>query len=187
MRASLIVPALAVAVCICAEISAQELRCAAPFGTLLSDEMFARNHMAVPTRALKSHAPDVRYGRAHLYRSVIREGARGSPDFAGHYKIIRIGCGAATICVAIADALNGKVYFPPVLRSASALLVDTAGIDVDTLNYRPNSILLIVVGLPNEELSKAGIHYYAWRSNRLRLVGFTSAVKLCALPPSTRF
>lgn len=109
------------------------------------------------------------------------------PNFAGHYTIIPIGCGAATVCVAIADAATGHVYFPPELRSAEALLVDTGGVEVETLNFRPDSRLLIVAGSPNEQPRRAGISYYVWRSGRLSLIRYTPAAALCGLPVSTRF
>jgi hypothetical protein len=131
--------------------------------------------------------PDVRGGWVHHYRTSISEGARLGPNFADHYTIIRIGCGAATLCVAIADARTGHVYLPPGLRSAEALLVDTGGLEVETLNYRRSSRLLIVVGSPNERPRGAGIGYYVWRSGRLSRFRYIPAARLCGLPASTRF
>jgi len=118
---------------------------------------------------------------------MIREGAGEGPNFADRYTIIRIGCGAATLCVAIADAMTGHVYFPPELRTVEALIVDTGSVEVDTLNFRRDSRLLIAVGSPNEQRRRAGISYYVWRSGRLSLVRFTPAAALCGLPASTRF
>jgi hypothetical protein len=164
-----------------------EVRCGAPFADILSDKVFARYSVQGSSGTLRQVTPNVRVGRAHLYRTVIRAGAKKGADFAGHYTIIRIGCGAATVCVAIADAHSGKVYFPPELEDASALEVDTAGTDVDTLNYRRDSRLLIVVGSPNEKSARAGVSYYLWRSEKLSLIRFTPAAKLCALPKSTQF
>jgi len=161
-------------------------RCPAPFAGLLSDEVFGGYGVKMPSETSPAHMPDVRTGTAYLYRTVIREGAKRGSDFAGHYRAIRIGCGAATVCLAIADTQNGKVYFPAELERATALLVDT-GTDVDTLNYRRNSRLLVVVGLPNEEPARAGMSYYTWRSGKLSLIRFTPAAKLCSLPPSTQF
>src|SRR5437868_2812690 len=64
-----------------------------------------------------------------LYRTRIREGAakgrgvgKGSwkyaedtpgPNFAGHYVVIRWGCGADCLMMAVVDAETGKVYAPP--------------------------------------------------------------------------
>jgi len=164
-----------------------ERRCPAPFADLLSPRVFDEYAVKVPRVEVRAVAPDVGSGQAHLYRTAIRDAAKAGPNFAGHYTIIRIGCGSATVCVAIADARTGKIYFPPDLENATVLLVDTLTSEVDTLNYRRNSRLLIVVGLPNENPKRAGIGYYVWRSGKLNLLRFTPAAKLCSLPPSTHF
>ncbi|MCW6536145.1 hypothetical protein [Sphingomonas lycopersici] len=187
MRLSAILSFFATAIAIDAQARAQELQCLAPFPKLLSDEAFARYSVKMPSRPSSAHVSDVQIGEAHLYRTVIRRAVKSGPDFAGHYKIVRIGCGAATVCVAIADTLSGKVYFPPEIKATSALLVDTGSANVNTLNYRPNSSLLIVIGLPNEDSSRAGASHYIWRSGKLHLVHYIPAAKLCSLPPSTRF
>ena len=185
MRLSVVLALFAIALGSEAQSQSLPLRCPAPFASLLSDKVFGDHAVAAPK--MRPVAADVRAGQAHLYRTVIREAARSGPDFAGHYTIIRIGCGAATICVAIADAQTGKIYFPPELRSATALLVDTGAMEVATLNYRRNSRLLVVIGLPNEDPKKAGASYYLWRAGKLSLLHFTPAAKLCSLPPSTQF
>lgn len=127
-------------------------------------------------------APVVAHGSAHLYRTVIRAGAKAGPNFADHFTIITIGCGAGTACVAIADAQTGRVYFPPTLKSAEALIRDTGPHEPETFNYRRNSRLLIVVGSPNEDLKNEGMTYYLWRSGRLTRLRFVTAAKLCGQP-----
>ena len=88
-------------------------RCLAPFDKLLGDGVFSSYPTRVPAGAVRPVEPDVKSGEPHLYRTVIREEAGKGPNFAGHYTVIRIGCGAATVCLAIADARTGKVFFPP--------------------------------------------------------------------------
>lgn len=161
--------------------------CPAPFAKLLSVAVF-HDHVVNLTRRVTSPAPpNVKTGRAYLYRTVIKEEAKLGPNFADHYTIIRIGCGAATTCLAIADAKSGNVYFPPDLKSAEALLVDTGKVNVDTLNYRRDSRLLIVVGSPNGKIDQSGISYYLWQSGKLKLIRFIPAATLCGLPASTQF
>ena len=161
--------------------------CPAPFARLLGDRVFRGYAVHVTPNRPRPVQPDVRSGRARYYRTRIREGAGEGPNFADRYTIIRIGCGAATLCVAIADATTGHVYFPPELRSVEALIVDTGRVEVDTLNFRRDSRLLIVVGSPNEQRRRAGISTYTWRSGRLNLVRFTPAAELCGLPASMQF
>jgi len=161
--------------------------CPAAFADLLSNRVFNEYAAEVAPSDEKTVPPIVKTGRAHLYRTVIREGAKRGPNFAGHYTVIEIGCGAATVCLAISDARSGKVYFPSNLNDATALLVDTGNVDVATLNYRKNSRLLVVIGLPNENPKRAGASYYVWKSNKLQLIRFIPANKLCGLPSSTQF
>jgi hypothetical protein len=153
--------------------------CHASFDRLLSNEVFNRYPARVSAKPHKPVPPDVRRGTPHLYRTVIRQEAKQAPDFAGNYILIRIGCGAATVCPAILDANTGTVFFPPKLRVASALLLDTGDTDVDTLNYRQNSRLLIVFGTPNENPKNDGMSYYLWRSDKLTLIRFVPTAKLC--------
>ena len=161
--------------------------CPAPFSRLLDGRIF-RDYAVHVTAGRPHHVqPNVNSGRAHFYRTAIREGAEQGPNFADHYTLIRIGCGAATLCPAIVDTATGHVYFPPELRSVEGLIVDTGGVEVDTLNFRRDSRLLLVVGSPNEQRRRAGISYYIWRSGRLSLIRYTSAAELCGLPVSTQF
>lgn len=161
--------------------------CPAPFAKLLSDEVFKAHAVHSDRHKIIPAPPNVKSGRSYMYRTMIKEGARLGPNFAGQYTIIRIGCGAATTCVAIVDAKSGKVYFPSQVVSVEALLVDTGSMDVRTLNYRRDSSLLVVVGSPNENRKRAGISYYEWKSGILSLVRFISASKICGLPESTQF
>ncbi len=154
-------------------------RCPAQFGKLLRDDVFSRYPARVPAAEVRPVGPDVRSGKPHLYRTVIREQATEGPNFAGHYTIIRIGCGAATACLAIADARTGKVFFPQELEEAEAMLVDTGGIKVETLNYRKDSRLLIAFGRINEDRKTEGMSYFLWQSGKLTLIRFVSEANLC--------
>ena len=161
--------------------------CTAPFNKILSDSVFNNYAIHLTSKIVSPSPPNVKSGRAHLYHTVINDEAKLGPNFADHYTIIGIGCGAATTCLAIADAKDGDVYFPPNLKSAEALLVDTGKINVETMNYRRDSRLLIVVGSPNEKIDRAGISYYIWQSKKLNLIRFIPASTLCGLPASTQF
>ena len=156
--------------------------CPAPWSALLSKEVFGRHALKALVRRSPSVPPDVRSGQAHYYRTAIRAVAKGA-DFAGHCTIVRIGCGATTACLAIADTLDGKVFFPRELVGATALLVDSPD-QVDIFNYRVDSRLFVVVGIPNEDAAREGASYFIWQNDRLRLIRFISAATLCSMPPS---
>lgn len=161
--------------------------CPALLDKLPTDAQFQTYATPVSELHTRHAKPNVKTGKAHLYRTVIREETKNGPDFADHYKIISISCGAATRCLAIADIKTGRIYFPTELQSATALIVDTADTNIETLNYRRNSRLLVVIGSPNEEPKKAGISYYVWQSGILKLIRFLPAYKVCELPPTTLF
>jgi hypothetical protein len=126
------------------------------------------------------HAPDVRHGTAHLYRTRLREASRGQPDFAGRYKIVSIGCGAGTVCPAIVNKATGQVHFVPAFRSVGWVLSDFTGAKkVERLNYRRDSRLLVILGMRNETERTGGVTLYDWRDGRPHLVRFVPAARLC--------
>ena len=99
---------------------------------------------------------------AKVFRTKLREGAKKGPNFAGHYTVVTWGCSTDCESVAIVDARNGKVFFPP--------FATVFGVD-----FRLDSNLFI-----NEPASKIpkdynpmftsplGVktQYYIWRNNR---------------------
>ncbi len=187
MRSSTALALFAIALGSDAQAQMEVRHCSAPFAKMLSDKAFGAYAVKGPAHGSSPAPPDVRTGDAHLFRTVIRRTAKAGPDFAGHYTIIPIGCGSATTCIAIADAQTGKISFPPELKSATSLMVETDEMDVDRINYRRNSRLLIVIDYVNENPKSAGASYFLWRSGKLSLVRFTPAYRLCSLPASTQF
>lgn len=182
LRYGLVLAFLTIGLGVAARAETPEIICAAPFADILSDKVFERFPANRPSGPSTPIRPDVRSGKAHLYRTVIREEAKQGVNFAGHFTIIRIGCGAATVCPAIYGTRSGTVFFPGKLKSATSLQIDSPGPDIDTLNYRRDSQLLIVVGSLNENSARAGVSYYLWRSEKLSEIKFTPAVKLCSIP-----
>ena len=115
-----------------------------------------------PFRAVK---PDVAHGKAHRYRTILRQAAAEGPDFAGEYKVARWGCGTCCSEFAIINLRTGVVYFPP-FYVACEYSTESKG-DPIALEYRADSRLLAVTGARNEV--GGGVHYYVWNGKRLRL------------------
>lgn len=125
-------------------------------------------------------APDVRHGNAHLFRTRLREDSRGEADFAGHYKVVWIGCGAGTVCPAIVDKASGQVSFVPAFREIGWIMSDFEGAkDIERLTYRRDSRLLILFGMRNEEERTGGVTFYDWRGGKPHLLRFVPAAQLC--------
>lgn len=51
---------------------------------------------------------------ARMFRTRLREGSRGGPNFAGHYTVVIWGCGTGCAQMGVVDARTGRVHFPPV-------------------------------------------------------------------------
>ena len=58
----------------------------------------------------KPAAPVLKEAEDRAFRTRIREGAAGGPNFAGHYTIVEWGCGAGCVSIATVDAKTGTVY-----------------------------------------------------------------------------
>jgi hypothetical protein len=110
--------------------------------------------------------------RARRYRTMIEDGAKAGPNFAGHYTVVGWGCGAACTDIAIVDSLTGAVVFPP-FRELVHYGFDVADGEPEPvfwpLRFRRDSSLLIVIG----EIEQAGRHargirYYQWTGRTLR-------------------
>ncbi len=106
--------------------------------------------------------------QARKYRTMLRDGARDGPNFAGRYTIAQWGCGAGCVQFAIIDAKTGDVYFPPFYVA----IVADPDVKMDQipepLQFKPDSKLLIVSGARNEK--GGGTYYYKWDNNRIGLI-----------------
>lgn len=104
--------------------------------------------------------------KARRFRSVLRGGAKAGPNFAGHYTVIKWGCGTACAEFAIVDAKNGRVYFPSTIKFNSYALVHDG---TEPFQFRKDSALFIIVGEP-DETDKLGVYYYKWTGSDLKRI-----------------
>lgn len=70
---------------------------------------FARFRAEAPLRG-RAAKPDVSKGRAHHFRTRIREQALEPPNYNGHYRIGYWGCGSNCIDWTIIDLKSGHVW-----------------------------------------------------------------------------
>jgi hypothetical protein len=114
---------------------------------------------------------DVTSGAAHEFRTVLRAGARSGPNFAGHFTVVRWGCGTNCIVIAVVDAATGHVYIWP----------GTAGYGVE---YQRDSRLLILDRwggcLPQNAVAPDTALFMQWTGSRLRRVAAVSNRQICA-------
>jgi hypothetical protein len=108
-------------------------------------------------------------GREALkYRTVITEGSREGPNFAGHFTIVEWGCGGGCVQFAIVDAKTGRVFMPPFYVGPRAVAEGSDSEPEDPLKYQKDSKLLIVNGSRNEK--GEGVYYYKWDMGKLTLI-----------------
>lgn len=126
-----------------------------------------------PAKAWQGTAATVRLASpkwARRMRTVLREGAKVGPNFAGHFTIVHWGCGSSCQVQAIIDARTGEV-FPQTLET---MMGASFHLDSDLLLADPVSALrysfdgdsrfwrCVVCGTPAA---------YRWDGRRFRPVG----------------
>lgn len=79
-----------------------------------------------------------------MFRTRIRNGAKGPVEFAGHYTLPRWGCGAGCIGFGIVDSITGRVYEVPFsLEDLPYPWLDKhEGEGHQRMDYRPDSRLM---------------------------------------------
>jgi hypothetical protein len=136
-------------------------------------------------------APDLAtHARSRMYRTVLRGWASEPINFAGHYIVATWGCGTSCTQIAVIDALTGKVFHPPGVRTNSVvdvhegLLVDgdpsPRRADFGALRYRADSRLLILIGTPENRAEQRGISYFVWENDGLRRIRFVAKPRSAA-------
>ena len=117
----------------------------------------------VRVERIRSVKVDLSSKNARMYRTNLRNAAKGGVNFAGHYVITSWGCGINCNEAAIIDARNGKVYFPKMLEGI-AYSVDSD--DDELLKYKRDSKLLI------HNHGGGDIDYFVWNGTTLRRIKF---------------
>lgn len=103
-----------------------------------------------------------------LFRTKIREGAEGGPNFAGHLTIVEWGCGSSCVSIAIVDAKTGNVNDGPFNILGYGVILDYADGKDEPLSYKLDSRLLIVRGCPEDR--NCAEYFYEWNGPGLRLI-----------------
>jgi hypothetical protein len=57
--------------------------------------------------------PQMVLPKAKQHQTVLRRAAAEGPNFNGHYRVVRWGCGTNCIEWAVIDLMNGRVWFSP--------------------------------------------------------------------------
>src|SRR5664279_1289409 len=66
------------------------------------------------------------------------------PNFAGHYFVIRWGCGSNCLMMAIVDAKTGTVYDPPLSGAGTEFYVNMDMLGDGEIDFKPQSSLMVL-------------------------------------------
>lgn len=104
------------------------------------------------------------------YKNPIK--AKG-PNFAGHYFVIRWGCGSQCVMMTTVDAETGKVY-DPLLADKGSLWVPLDNLSDMETDLRPDSSLLVLRNACRDfkDRKTCGTDYCNWKDNHFDLVRF---------------
>ena len=98
--------------------------------------------------------------KARMFRTQLRRQAATGPNFAGHFTLVRFGCGAGCVTGAVVDARSGRVWFPR-FRVEDALERDGRISVHHSVDFRLKSELVVACGRINE--GQTGTAYFRWK------------------------
>jgi len=101
--------------------------------------------------------------------------SKPGPNFAGHYFVIRWGCGSQCVLMAIVDAKTGRVYGPPLSSPGiQELYLPLDNLGESEVDFRLDSNLMVLREACGDfkDRSKCGIYYFNWKDNHFELLKF---------------
>ncbi|MDC8771717.1 hypothetical protein [Roseateles albus] len=129
-----------------------------------------------------SNAAPILHGdpKTRMFRSRLARWAKERPNFAGHYILATWGCGTECTQISIIDALTGRIYHPPGVSTNVAVNVHESLLEgggdlwhaAGAIKFKPDSRLLILIGMPEERVENRGVSYYVLENNKLRRIRF---------------
>lgn len=105
------------------------------------------------------------------FRAQFVEAAKEPPNFAGHYRIMKFGCGSSCILFAIVNLKTGKIYVGDFSIAYGSNLKQEKLRNDEPLQFKTDSRLLVVVGSRNEK--GEGVYFYEWTGDKLKQVRST--------------
>lgn len=126
----------------------------------------------VPVYTGPNAKPDLRGDReTRMFRTRLASWAKEKPNFAGHYILATWGCGTSCYSIKIIDAKTGSIYHPAGTGSNAFVNIHES-LEDKTLQFRSDSKLLVLIGMPEEDTTRRGISYYVWENNKMKRIRF---------------
>lgn len=134
----------------------------------------------------KPALPVLRTSEQRRYRTRILEGVskgRGvwngswkdakekpGPNFAGHYFVIRWGCGSDCLMMAVVDAETGTVFAPPMSGVGTELYAPMDPLSDREIDFRLDSSLMVLRNACREARAQCGVYYFNWTGAHFDLI-----------------
>ena len=93
-----------------------------------------------------------------------------TPNFAGHYFVIRWGCGSNCLMMAVVDAKTGKVHGSPIPGQGTGLFVNMDPSSDVEIDFRPDSRLMILRNACRVARSQCGVYYFHFTDGQFQLI-----------------
>ena len=94
---------------------------------------------------------------------------KAGPNFAGHYTVIRWGCGSECLMMAIVDAETGKVNSPPLSGAGTELFVPMDIMSDREIDFRLDSTLMVLRNACRKDRTECGVYYFNWKDDHFIL------------------
>jgi hypothetical protein len=133
---------------------------ALPVGPATAADLDFASHPVAERYAGPNTAPILKSQQDRAFRTKLREAAKQTPNFAGHYIVTTFGCGSSCVMGAVIDARSGLVTWLPF----TVCCWEDA--QAEPVEYHLDSALMIVRGMRNEQ--ERGTFYYLLQKGRLR-------------------
>ena len=92
------------------------------------------------------------------------------PNFAGHYYVIRWGCGSNCLMMAVVDAKDGKVHGPPLNGAGTELYVSMDPMSDVEIDFRRDSSLIVLHNACRYARRECGVYYFNWQNDEFVLL-----------------
>jgi hypothetical protein len=119
-------------------------------------------------------APRVASGKAHRFRTVLRQAAANGPNFNRRYRTVVWGCGTNCVEWAIIDLSDGSVWFAPQPLGSCWSPVEPAGLSwPEWIETRIDSRLLYAHECSPNRVADRTFNQrrvYEWREGQLHLL-----------------
>jgi hypothetical protein len=132
-------------------------------------------HPAEPALQTAPVRPNLTHPKARLFRTVLRQAAVQGPNFNGHYRLARWGCGTNCIEWAVIDLRDGRVWFAPdPAASCWPLYATEPEVVPDWFEVRVDSSLFYLhqcetLGLTSDRTFDTR-YVYVWRKGKPQLL-----------------